>query len=164
MNAWEDLFGSGEDLTALQMSVRAVCMFFITLILIRLAGMRTFGKHSAFDIIISIMLGAILSRGITGASPFGGVVAAAAVMVIIHRLLGWLSVKFSSIDKIIKGESRVLYKNGEVQWKNIIRSSVSMKELKESVRQEINEDNFDNVDCIYIDSNGRISVVKKESS
>jgi uncharacterized membrane protein YcaP (DUF421 family) len=164
MNGWEKFWGNGEDLTALQMSVRAVGMFFITLILIRLAGMRTFGKHSAFDIIISIMLGAILSRGITGASSFGGVVAAASVMVIIHRLLGWLSVKSSSIDRIIKGESRVLYKNGEVQWKNIIRSSVSIKELKESVRQEINEDSFDNVDLIYIDSNGRISIVKKESS
>ena len=161
MNAWEDFFGKGEGLTAMQMAVRAVCMFFITLILIRLAGMRTFGKHSAFDIIVSIMLGAILSRGITGASPFGGVVAAAAVIVIIHRLLGSLSVKFSFIDKIIKGESRVLYKNGEVQWKNIKRSSVSMNEIKESVRQEINENDFDNVDSIYIDSNGKISVVKK---
>ncbi|HKB44168.1 MAG TPA: YetF domain-containing protein [Chitinophagaceae bacterium] len=162
MNGWENFFGNGEDLTALQMMIRAVCMFFITLVLIRLSGMRTFGKHSAFDIIISIMLGAILSRGITGASPFGGVVAAAAAMVIIHRLLGWLSVKSPSIDRLIKGESRVLYKNGDVQWKNIKRSSVSMNELKESVRQEINEDSFDNVDFIYIDSDGKISVVKKK--
>ena len=162
MNGWEIFFGSGEDLTASQMTVRAVCMFFITLILIRLSGMRTFGKHSAFDIIISIMLGAILSRGITGASPFGDVVAAAAALVIIHRLLGWLSVKSPSIDRIIKGESRVLYKNGEVQLKNIERSSVSTNELKESVRQEINEDSFDNVDRIYIDSDGKISVVKKK--
>jgi uncharacterized membrane protein YcaP (DUF421 family) len=164
MNGWETFFGSGENLTVLQMTIRAVCMFFITLVLIRLSGMRTFGKHSAFDIIISIMLGAILSRGVTGASSFGGVVAAAAAMVIIHRLLGWLSVKSSSIDRIIKGESRVLYKNGEIQWKKMKRSSVSMNELRESVRQEINEDSFENVDFIYIDSDGKISVVKKKIS
>src|SRR6266496_2497669 len=146
MNGWEDFFGSGEDLNALQMSVRAVCMFFIALILVRLSGMRTFGKQSAFDIIVYIMLGAILSRGVVGASAFGAVVAAVTVMVIIHRLLGWLAVKFPSIDRIIKGESRVLYKNGEIQWRKMRRSSVSLNELKESVRQEINEDNFDNVD------------------
>jgi uncharacterized membrane protein YcaP (DUF421 family) len=162
MNGWDEFFGRGNDLTVLQMSVRAVFMFFVTLILIRLSGMRTFGKNSAFDIIISIMLGAVLSRGIVGASSFGGSVAASSALVIIHRLLGWLSVKSISIDNIIKGESRILYKNGEIQWKKMERSSVSLNELKESVRQEINEDNFDNVDCIYIDSNGRISVVKKE--
>ena len=40
----------------------------------------------------------------------------------------------------------------------------SINELKESVRQKINEDSFDNVDCIYIDSDGKISVVKKKIS
>jgi|SRR5688572_27312142 len=163
MNGWNDFFGQGEELTAAQMAVRAACMFFITLILIRLAGLRTFSKHSAFDTIIAIMLGAVLSRGVTGASSFGGVVAAASAMVIIHRVLGWLSVKFSGIDKVIKGESRVLYKNGEVQWKKLERSSISINELKESVRQEIHEDNFDNVDSIYINSDGKISVVKKKT-
>jgi uncharacterized membrane protein YcaP (DUF421 family) len=161
---WSTLFGEGKELSALQMSVRAFLMFFIALILIRLSGMRTFGKNSAFDIIIGITLGAVLSRGIVGASAFGSVVAAASVMAILHRILGWLSVKYSSIDDIIKGESRVLYKNGEVQWKKLERSSISINELRESVRQEINEDSFDNVDRIYIDSSGKISVVRKSGA
>jgi uncharacterized membrane protein YcaP (DUF421 family) len=162
MNGWEKFWGSGEDLTALQMSVRAVCMFFITLLLIRLSGMRTFGKNTAFDIIITIMLGAILSRGITGASSFSAVVAAAAVMVIIHRVLAMISMNSPSISKIIEGESRLLYKNGKIQWKNMKRSSLSLHDLEESIRQELNENSFDNIDEIYIESNGKISVIKKE--
>jgi uncharacterized membrane protein YcaP (DUF421 family) len=162
MNEWETLFGSGEKLTALQMSMRAGCMFFITLALIRLSGMRTFGKKSAFDIIISIMLGAILSRGITGASSFVGCVAAATVMVIIHRLLAWLSIKSKNVGKIVKGKYHVLYKNGEIQWENMRRSLISMHDLQESIREEINEDGFDKVDSIFIERNGRITVVKKQ--
>ena len=162
MNGWEKFWGTGEDLTVLQMSVRALCMFFITLLLIRLSGMRTFGKNTAFDIIITIMLGAILSRGITGASSFSAVVAAAAVMVIIHRVLAMMSMNSPSISKIIEGESRLLYKNGKIQWKNMKRSSLSLHDLEESIRQELNENSFDNIDEIYIESNGKISVVKKE--
>lgn len=161
MNDWDRFFGVGEDLTVLQMTVRGVFMFFTALILIRLSGMRTFGKNSAFDIIIGITMGAVLSRGIVGASPFGAVVAVSMAMAVLHRLLGWLSVKFSSIDDIIKGESRVLYRDGQIQWKKLQRSSISINELRESVRQEINEDSFENVDRIYIDSSGRISVVRK---
>ncbi|MGI8582874.1 MAG: hypothetical protein ACR2KX_11780 [Chitinophagaceae bacterium] len=46
------LFGEGKDLNALQMGDRAFVMFFITLFLIRLAGMRAFGQKSAFDTIL----------------------------------------------------------------------------------------------------------------
>jgi uncharacterized membrane protein YcaP (DUF421 family) len=62
-----DLFGRGEDLTALQMSVRSFIMFFIALALIRIGGMRIFGKKTAFDNILVIMLGAVLARGVVGA-------------------------------------------------------------------------------------------------
>jgi uncharacterized membrane protein YcaP (DUF421 family) len=163
MNSWDDFFGHGEDLTPLQMSMRALCMFFVTLLLIRIAGLRTFAKHSAFDTIIAIMMGAVLSRGITGASPFGSVIAAAAVMVVVHRILGLLAVNYPRIDRVIKGESRILFKDGKCQWRQMKRSSISLNELKESVIQEINEESFENVDKIYITSDGKLSVVKKEN-
>ena len=65
-----EIFGSGEDLSPMQMAARAFVMFFIALLLIRLAGMRVFGIRTAFDNILVIMLGAILSRGVAGSSPF----------------------------------------------------------------------------------------------
>lgn len=86
------LFGEGKDLNALQMGDRAFVMFFITLFLIRLAGMRAFGQKSAFDTIIVIMVGAILSRAVTGASAFFPTVIAGAVLAVVHRLLALISV------------------------------------------------------------------------
>jgi hypothetical protein len=103
---WDVLFGSGEDLTPLQMGFRAFLMFFITLILIRIAGMRIFGKQTAFDSILVIMLGAVLARGVVGASPFISAVAAAAVMVAIHKILAILAMKYAWVGKIVKGIHR----------------------------------------------------------
>src|SRR5258706_15329733 len=129
-----DIFGSGQDLTALQMSVRAFMMFFITLALIRLGGLRIFGKKTAFDNVLVIMLGAVLARGVVGASPFFSTVAASAVMVIIHKILALLAMKYTWVGKIVKGIHRSLYKNGKMNLKNMRIATISKDDLMEGVR------------------------------
>jgi uncharacterized membrane protein YcaP (DUF421 family) len=156
-----ELFGRGEDLTALQMAVRSFIMFFIALALIRLGGMRIFGKKTAFDNILVIMLGAILARGVVGASPFFSAVAAAAVMVVIHKILAFLAMKHVWVGMVVKGYRRSLYKNGQFNLKNMRITSISKDDLMEGVRIEINSDNLDEVKEVHIEKNGQISVVKK---
>src|SRR5690606_35119085 len=111
---WNAIFGNGENLGPLQMALRSFVMFFITLTLIRFGGMRIFGKKTAFDTIIIIMLGAVLARGVVGASPFFSTVAAAAMMVAIHKVLALLAMRFIWVGKIVKGIHRTLYENGEM--------------------------------------------------
>jgi uncharacterized membrane protein YcaP (DUF421 family) len=157
------LFGDGKELNALQMGDRAFVMFFITLLLIRVAGMRAFGQKSAFDMIIVIMLGAILSRAVTGASPFWPTVAAGAVLAIVHRLLALVSMNNDTVGAIIKGNKILLFKNNEVIKKNMIKCSVSYKDLQEEVRLILNQTTMDDVEEIYMERSGKISVIKKSS-
>jgi len=159
-----EIFGTGENLTALQMAARALVMFFIALLLIRIGGMRIFGKKTAFDNILVIMLGAILSRGIVGASPFFSTVAACGMMVLIHKILGWLAMKHVWVGKIVKGYRHSLYKNGEINYKNLQKTSISKDDMMEGVRLEINRDSLEGVEQIFIEKTGQISVVKHSSS
>jgi len=159
------LFGEGgqeKDLNALQMGCRAFIMFFITLVLIRIAGMRAFGQKSAFDTIIVIMLGAILSRAVTGASPFLATTAAGAALAIVHRLLAIASVFSNTVGFIIKGRKTVLFQNDKIEKKNMLLCSVSYRDLMEVVRLQLKESTMDNVKEIYMERSGKISVIKKE--
>src|SRR6476619_5247967 len=108
-NIISNIWGDGEHLNALQMSIRAFVMFIIALIFIRLGGLRLFSKKSAFDNVIVIMLGAVLARGIVGASPFFSTVAASAIMIMIHRMLAWISVKSDLMCKVLQGEHIILF-------------------------------------------------------
>src|SRR6478672_4808149 len=155
------LFGSGEHLTALQMGVRSFIMFFIALALIRIGGMRIFGKKTAFDNILVIMLGAILARGVVGASPFFSTVAAAAVMVIIHKILALLALRHIWVGKIVKGIHRSLYKNGEMNTRNMRIATISKDDLMEGVRLQINSNSLDDVKEAYIEKNGQVSIIEK---
>src|ERR1700730_8275717 len=113
MHTLYTLFGHGKDLNSLQMVCRAIISFFLTLLLIRLAGIRTFGKKTPFDNVITIMLGSIFSRVVIGASPFIATTLACLAFVLIHRLLAWASIYKDWIGRLVKGEASSLYADGK---------------------------------------------------
>jgi uncharacterized membrane protein YcaP (DUF421 family) len=162
MDTLHSLFGQGEHLNMLQMSCRAFVMFFITLILLRLGGMRIFGKKSAFDTIIVIMLGAVLARGIVGASSFFATVAAAIVMIIIDRILAWASARSKLVSSLLKGQPLLLCLNGEVIWENMKTASLGKDDLLESLRLETKRNSLDLIQLAQMETNGRISFILKE--
>ena len=161
MNLLHTLFGEGTDLDSLQMICRAILAFFLTLFMIRIAGIRTFGKKTAFDNVIVIMLGSIFSRVVIGASPFIPTTLACIAFVLVHRLLAWASLYNDTLGRWIKGEASTLYADGARNEKNMRNAVISEKDLQESVRQRINEDGLEHVKAIVQERNGEISVVKK---
>jgi uncharacterized membrane protein YcaP (DUF421 family) len=156
------VFGEGQDLDCLRMSSRAVLTFFVTLLLIRIAGIRTFGKKSAFDNVIIILLGSVLARAVVGASPYIPTVVACLSFVLVHRLLAWLSLYSDRIGRWVKGEKASLYAQGKRNKDNMRHSLISEKDLEEGLRLAANEGALDQVEEIFIERNGEISVVKKK--
>lgn len=156
------LFGEGKDLTMLQMSARAFVVYAIALALVRISGKRTFGKKSAFDTCISIILGAILSRAIVGASPFLSTVAGSLVLVLLHRALGMIILYSKTAGTLLKGEKILLFKNGIVLEQNLHKCLMTYDDLMSDVRLKANADSFDNVAEIYMENSGELSVVLKK--
>ena len=161
LNGFHRIFGEGKDLDSLQMMARAVLSFFLTLLLIRVAGIRTFGKKTPFDNVVVVMLGSIFSRVVVGASPFVPTALACLVFVLTHRFLAWISLYNDRIGGWIKGEASVLYANGQMNEENMRKARISIKDLRESVRQRIHEDDLEHVKEIIQERNGQISIVRK---
>lgn len=161
MELLEKIFGTGKDLEIHEMCARAFVTFFIALLLIRVAGMRSFGKKSAVDNVIIIVLGAVLSRAIVGATPYFSTLAACAVIVVTHRVIAFICINNPWLEKIVKGEKRLLYKDGKIDWTNMKRSCVSERDLMESVRLQIGKNTLNEIEEAHIESNGRISIITK---
>jgi len=162
MDVIKFLFGEGSDLTMLQMCMRTFATFIIMLILIRLSGMRTFAKRSPFDTIITIMLGAVLARGVVGASNYFDTVAASGVMVVMHRTVAWLSVKNKKFEQLIKGSYIKLYHDGALIGNNLEKTGMSENDLHESLRLETKKLTLAEIDTAFMETNGRISFILKD--
>ena len=79
------------------------------------------------------MLGSVLSRAVTGSSPFIPTVAASVVLIIIHRILAVLSVNNQTISHLVKGTPVSLYKNGKLNEGNLKKCALSKGDIMEEV-------------------------------
>ncbi len=160
MMSLEELFGSGRDLDTLQMSMRAVACFFILLALTRVAGMRAFSRKSTFDVVIVITLGAVFSRVIVGVSPAIPTVTAAIVLAALHRLIAVATAAVPLLERIVKGDSHVVYRGGIYDLPRMHRAGISRKDIEQAVRKHEHDLSMRDVLEVRLEHTGELTVIE----
>lgn len=161
MSLFVTIFGEGRDLDALQMSARALAVFFGALIFIRIAGRRSFGQRSPFDYVVAILLGATLSRVIVGASPAIPTVCASLAIVLIHRVLAWACVRSPKLERFLVGAEREVFKNGKFNDSEMSAALITTTDVFETVRQELHTTGLEDVQAAILERNGQVSLIRK---
>jgi uncharacterized membrane protein YcaP (DUF421 family) len=157
------LFGQGRTLDPLQMAMRAIVVFLIALVLIRISGRRSFGQRSPFDSVVVILLGATLSRAIVGASPFIATVAASFMIVTCHRLLAWACMHSRGLERLVGGVEREVFSNGAFNTRELDAALITPTDVHESVRQKTGSRSMDDVAAAILERNGEVSVIRKKA-
>src|SRR4249919_118731 len=113
MDTLTSIFDEGKDLTVFQMTSRGIVVFIISLILIRISGRRSFGIRTPADNIIVILLCALLSRAVAGVSPFLPVISVSFAIVLLHRIVMYISTSSKGFKRLIDGTHILLFDNGK---------------------------------------------------
>src|SRR5438045_453646 len=101
MTTIDELLGLHADkLKDYQMACRAVVVFFIALAYVRIAGVRTFGKKTVFDQVTALILGSVLGRAIVSTESFTGHLIGCLVIMLLHRLVSWITFKSHAAGRI----------------------------------------------------------------
>jgi uncharacterized membrane protein YcaP (DUF421 family) len=150
-----------KEITWWAMSIRVIIIFCIAIALIKIGGKRMFGKQGAFDIVISIMLGTILARAITGNSPFIPTIIAALVLSLLHRTIAVLTFYNKKIGKIVKGQSDLIVKDGIMIYDAMRKHNITERDLQEAIRSEGKVLHVSDVKEAYLERSGKISVIPK---
>lgn len=156
------IFGEGKDLDALQMSSRGIVMFIVALILLRISGRRSFGLRTPLDNIIVILLGAVMSRAVVGASPFVPVVVSCLAISLLHRLFGALIANSKWFGRFIEGEKIPLFEDGKFSEDKMKRVQLHKEDIMQGVRKSALTEDMNDIEKIYIERNGEISSIKKK--
>ncbi|MGB3308102.1 MAG: YetF domain-containing protein [Nodosilinea sp.] len=153
-----------SPLSVEQICLRAAVVYIVAMLMVRVVGDRRFaGKYAAIDIILSITLGATLSRAINGTAPFFPTLAGGVVLVAMHWLLAAVSFQLPQLEPWIKGRSRRLVQHGQVNHSAMKISHLTERDLKMILRSTGSLTDLDQVELACLEPSGDISVISQSS-
>jgi uncharacterized membrane protein YcaP (DUF421 family) len=152
-----------HDLHFSHMAARALIVFCFGVFLARVGDRRMLGHNAGFDIMLLVVLGSVLSRGINGQAAFFPSLGASAVLVLLHDILGRLALHWHWFSKAVKGRPCVLVRDGRVNEAELRRNKITRDDLDENLRLNGNADGIAGVAEARLERNGTVSVVKAKS-
>ena len=156
------LFGFQHDVSnvnAFQMALRTIAVYAFTLAVVRLGSKRFLGQGSAFDVIVGIMLGSVMSRAINGSTSFFPTLVAGTVLIAMHWLLAVLAYHIDWFGPLVKGNPVLLIKDGQLHERGMKRGGLSAHDLAEALRLQSNETEPSKIRLAYLERDGQISVI-----
>jgi uncharacterized membrane protein YcaP (DUF421 family) len=163
-NSFETLLGLGvepKDLTFIQISLRGIIVFLVTLTTMRLGHKRSLSRKTPFDAVLLIILAAVLSRAINGSAAFFATLGGGVVLVMLHRLFAYLAFYSHGFGILVKGKPDIIVRDGECDFEMMRRNHVSVHDLEEDMRLNGNIDDLSQVRRARVERSGDMSFIKK---
>jgi uncharacterized membrane protein YcaP (DUF421 family) len=150
-----------KDLTFVQISLRAVIVFLVTLITMRLGHKRSLSRKTPFDAVLLVILAAVLSRAINGSAAFFATLGGGVILVLLHRLFARFAYYSHGFGILVKGRPDIIVRDGECDFEMMRRNHVSTHDLEEDMRLGAHLDDLSRIRLARVERSGDISFIKK---
>lgn len=140
---------------------RAIILYILVLVVMRLMGKREIGQLQPFELAISIMIADLASIPMTdtGVPITNGIIPILGLL-IMHLLISILNMKSMKAREIICGKPTILVYRGKINEKALKKERFTINELQERLRGD-NIFNLGDVEYAILETNGEVSVIQK---
>jgi uncharacterized membrane protein YcaP (DUF421 family) len=142
--------------------LRAVAVYAVLLVLVRITGKRAVGQFTPFDMILLILLGTAVQNSLIGddVSLPGGLILAATLIALNHGL-GWITARSARAQSLVEGDPVLLARNGEVFTSRLKRECISGADFDEAMRRCGIRSHAD-IACAWLETDGDITLLPRE--
>lgn len=149
-----------HDLTTAQVCIRAIVVYGVLVLLVRLGKKRFLGQATAFDAVLIVLIGSVASRAVSGTAPFIASLAATLCFIAVHWVISYVARSSSVVSYLVKGHDTILIGNGRVDRHALRDAHMSSDDLEEDLRQQGIGKAVD-VKEARLERSGKLSVIRK---
>lgn len=141
--------------------LRAILLYIIVLIVMRMMGKREIGQLQPFELAIAIMIADLASIPMTDTGiPLSNGIIPILGLLVMHLIISVINIKSIKAREIICGKPRILIYRGKIDEDALIKERFTINELQERLRDK-DIVNIGDVEYAILETSGQVTVIEK---
>lgn len=142
--------------------LRAVAIYVLVMVLVRVSGKRAVGQFTPFDLVLLILIGNAVQNGLNGGDEsLTGALLLAGTLIALNWGIAWVTSRSRRMEHAVEGVPQVLARDGRVFHDVLRRELVSDDDFHKALRQHDLAEASE-VALALLETNGSISVVPRK--
>lgn len=140
---------------------RAIFLYIVVLIVMRLMGKREIGQLQPFELAISIMIADLAATPMTESGiPITNGIMPILGLLVMHLIISIINIKSTKAREIICGKPSLLIFRGKIDQKVLKKERFTINELEERLRDN-SIFNIGDVEYAILETSGQVTVIPK---
>lgn len=140
---------------------RALILYAVVIVIMRIMGKRQIGQLQPFELVIAILISELAAVPMqnTGIPLVNGIIPILTLL-IAQMFISFLSIKSTRARAIVCGRPSILIENGKIKEENFRKEMYTINDLLEQLRIK-DVYNIADVEYAILETNGQLSVLQK---
>ncbi len=155
---WKSL--TQPSITSVELLIRALAVYFIVILLLRISGKRQLGQMNATEFVAILLISNAVQNSMNGGdnSLVGGVFLAG-IIIAASWFIDFITFRSGFMRRIFEGSPTLLIHDAKIIEKNLRKERITHAELKIMMRkQDIHQ--IETVRIAILEADGGLSIVK----
>jgi uncharacterized membrane protein YcaP (DUF421 family) len=140
--------------------LKAVIIYLVLWLIVRLSGRRSLAQMTAFDFILFLFIGGATQRALIG-QDYSLINAFLVVVTLVGLDVGMslLEARSPFMEKLLRGTPTLLVDHGNLLRTRMLRARVTEAEILESARHDHGIERLDQIKFAVLEASGKISII-----
>lgn len=151
------------DIHPLELALRALAVYTLLLLMMRLTGRRTVGQFTPFDLLVVMLVSEAAGPSMTGSDQsLPGGLLVCLILIGLNTAVGFVTARWRAAEKLLEGEAALIGRNGRIFEAARKRHRVSRNDIEKALREadcEVGE-----IRCMFLEADGSLSVQKVQNA
>lgn len=140
---------------------KTLFIYVLVAIIFRVMGKREVGQLGTFDLVVFILIAELVALALEHKDGFLINLVPVIILVLLQIVISKMSLKSVKFRNFVDGKPVIIIKNGIVNFKNMVEQRYTLDDLLLQLREK-DLRSLDEVDYAILETNGKLSVFKKD--
>ncbi|WP_435954960.1 DUF421 domain-containing protein [Dryocola sp. BD626] len=143
--------------------LRAVGMYVLLMIVLKIAGRRTLLEMTSFDFILLLIISEATQQALLGDDfSFTGAAITIITLIAMDIVFGKIKERFPKVELFIDGSPLILVEHGRPLGKRMRKAGISDEDILSSARISQGLERMDQIKFAILEKNGKIAIIPAE--